>query len=198
MKKGLKTPKRPAKPTIGEAKVSQLTEAIRKRSIIEFTNKFESHRPCGYVLDIGPKFFLLAVVCNRIWFDGFACFQVANVTDIALDPYADFVETALKSRGERLAKKPRVSVASTEDLLISAGRAFPLVTIYRDRHDPEVCQIGHVKAVRNGHVSLLEINPDATWDQEPREYRLGEITRVDFGGDLEDALHRVGGDPPRD
>ena len=44
-------------------------------------------------------------------------------------------------------------------------------------------------------AGLLEINPDASWDAEPREYRLRDITRVDFGGDYEDALHLVGGWP---
>jgi hypothetical protein len=46
-------------------------------------------------------------------------------------------------------------------------------------------------------MSLLEINPDATWDDTPSEYRLSEITRVNFGGDYEDALYLVGGSPPR-
>jgi hypothetical protein len=31
-----------------------------------------------------------------------------------------------------------------------------------------------------------------TWSRE--EYRVTEITRVNFGGDYEDALHWVGGD----
>jgi len=44
-------------------------------------------------------------------------------------------------------------------------------------------------------VSLLEIGPDAVWDDKPETYRLSEITRVDFGGDYEGALHLVGGSP---
>jgi hypothetical protein len=44
-------------------------------------------------------------------------------------------------------------------------------------------------------VSLLEIGPDAAWDNESETYRLSEITRVDFGGDYEEALHLVGGSP---
>ena len=40
---------------------------------------------------------------------------------------------------------------------------------------------------------FLEINPDATWDEKPNEYKLSEITRVDFGGDYEKALYLVGG-----
>jgi hypothetical protein len=44
-------------------------------------------------------------------------------------------------------------------------------------------------------VSLLEIGPDAKWEDKPKEYRVTEITRVNFGGDYENALHLVGGVP---
>jgi hypothetical protein len=44
-------------------------------------------------------------------------------------------------------------------------------------------------------LSLLEIGPDAKWEDSPEEYRVGEITRVNFGGDYENALHLAGGDP---
>jgi hypothetical protein len=46
--------------------------------------------------------------------------------------------------------------------------------------------------VTNGKVSLIEIDTDAIWDDEPSSYRLREITRVSFGGAYEDALYRVG------
>jgi hypothetical protein len=118
------------------------------------------------------------------------------VKGVGPDPYSEFAESALKQRGERRPKKPRVSVKSIEDLLLSAGRAFPLVTIHREQVDPDVCWIGQVLGVEHGRVSLLEINPDATWDENPAEFTIGEITRVNFGGDYEDALFLVGGNPP--
>ena len=52
-----------------------------------------------------------------------------------------------------------------------------------------------MRGVNRGRASLLEMNPDATWDDKPTEYRLSGITRVNFGGDYENALHIVGGDP---
>ena len=59
-----------------------------------------------------------------------------------------------------------------------------------------MCNIGRVVAIDRGRVSLLEINPGATWDAEPVEYPMREITRVGFGADYENALHLVGGSPP--
>ncbi len=80
-------------------------------------------------------------------------------------------------------------------MLLSAGRSFPLVTVHREAIDPEVCWIGRILGVERSRVSLLEITPDATWEEKPECFRLSEITRVNFGGDYETALHLVGGDP---
>ncbi len=174
---------------------SQLTDAMHDRRFVRFSRRFEQSAIRGYVLDVGPKFFLLALVSDRIWLDGFECFRVADISNVVVDPFAEFAEKALQKRGERVPRKPRVSVRRVDELLVTAGRAFPLITIHRDEVDPDVCWIGRVLGVKRGLVSLLQIDPAANWDRLPEEYRLSEITRVNFGGDYEGALHLVGGDP---
>ena len=174
---------------------SQLVNAKLNRQLMRFERRFVDLTVGGYVMDVGPKFFLLALVSDRIWFDGFECFRISDVRGLSLDPRAHFVESALKKRGERLPKSPRVNVASIEKLLISANRLFPLVTIHCEKVDPDVCWIGRVRGIERGRVSVLGIRPDATWHDEPESYQLSEITRVSFGGDYENALHLVGGDP---
>ena len=174
---------------------SQLVDAMYRRRLIRFSRRFEDSAIRGYVLDVGSHFFLLALLSDRIWFDGFECFRVNDVRDVKPDLYASFAEAALKKRREPRPKNPHVSVANIEELLQSAGRAFPLVTIHREQVDPDACWIGRVLGITGGRVSLLKISPDATWDDTPCEYRLNEITRVNFGGDYENALHLVGGSP---
>jgi hypothetical protein len=98
----------------------------------------------------------------------------------------------LKKRGQRLPKKPPVVVSSLAELLLTANRAFPLVTIHREKVDADACWIGRVVDLRQGRMTLLEIGPGAVWDDALETYRLREITRVDFGGDYEDALQSVG------
>ena len=120
-----------------------------------------------------------------------------NVRNIKPAPNTQFVETALRRCKESVAKKPPISLASIGALLTSAGRAFPLVAVYRERRDPEGCQIGEVRGVGRTHLDLHEIGPDAKWDATPTAYRLNEITRVAFGGDYEDALVLVGGKAPK-
>ena len=172
----------------------KLKQMLRERRLVRFTRRFEESPVRGYVLAIGPKFFLLALVSDRIWFDGFEYFRINDISNLKPDPYAPFAEAALRKRRERRPKMPRVNVKDVAKLLFSASRAFPLVTIHCERVDPDVCWIGHMLRIENERVSLLEINPDGTWDKEPNEYRINEITRVNFGGDYEDALHLVGGD----
>jgi hypothetical protein len=147
------------------------------------------------VLDIGSKFFVLALVGDGIRFDGFECLRISDLRRLAPDPYAPFAEAALKKRGERLPATPRVDVSGVAELLLTANRAFPLVTIHRERINPDSCWIGRVVGIDRGVVSLLQIGPDAIWGERPEKYRLSEITRVDFGGSYEQALHLVGGDP---
>jgi hypothetical protein len=171
----------------------RLREAARAGTLVRFSTRFEKPLIHGYILDVGPRFFLLALVSDRIWFDGFECFRVGDVRGFKPHPRAVFVEAALKQRHERRPKAPRVDMANIAGLLLSAARAFPLVAIHRERINPDVCHIGSVVRVDRGSVLLLEINPDATWDQKPTEYRLNEITRVNFGGDYENALTLVGG-----
>jgi hypothetical protein len=115
--------------------------------------------------------------------------------DLRIDPYAAFSESARKRLGDRKPRKPKVSVASVEELLLSANKAFPLITIHRERIKPESCWIGKVEKVERGRVTLMEIGPDAKWDEKPSTYKLSEITCVEFGGEYETALHLVGGEP---
>ena len=178
---------------------SQLALARDQRLLVKFTRPFEEGSVNGYVLEIGPRFFMVAVVDDRIRFNGFNCFRVADVRELRVPhKYAAFAEAALRRRGERAPKKPPVSVASLEELLLSADHAFPLVTIHREEVSPDVCDIGRVVKIEKGRLSLLSLGPDARWDQNPTEYRLSQITRVDFGCEYEAALHLVGGDPPGD
>ena len=170
--------------------------ACHGKILVQFTRPFESGRMEGYVLDIGPQFFLLALVNDEMWFNGFVCIRLADVRNLQVPPkYAAFIEAALKKRGERMPNRPPVSMESLSELLLSAGKAFALVTIHREGVDPEVCNIGRVVKVNDGRLALLEIGPDATWDAKPEVYSLNQITRVDFGGGYEEALHLVGGSP---
>jgi hypothetical protein len=174
-------------------KKSQLALALRKKLFVSFASALERGTVSGYVLDIGPQFFLVALIADGIRPNGFQCYRLTDVRKLRVpDKYARFHEAVLKQRRIRFPKKPRVDVSSLENLLRTANKAFPLVTIHREKIDPDACWIGRVVDLDRGRVTLLEIGPDASWDHELETYRLREITRVDFGGDYEDGLQLIG------
>jgi|SRR5579863_1619617 len=175
-------------------KKSQLVLALRNKLLVRFASALEPGTVNGYVLGIGPQFFLLALVSDGIRHDGFQCHRLSDIRKLRVpDKYAPFHEAVLRKRGIRFPRKPSVDVSSLAQLLLTANRAFPLVTIHRQKVDPSVCWIGRVVRLSKGRVTLLEIGPDATWDDALETYRLSEITRVDFGGDYENALQLIGG-----
>jgi hypothetical protein len=172
---------------------SQLRLALRKKMLIRFASALERGTFNGYVLAVGPEFFLIALVSDGIRPNGYQCFRLSDVRKLQVpDKYAQFHEAVLKKRGARFPKKPAVDVRSLPRLLLTANKAFPLITIHREKKEKSACWIGRVVAISNGWLTLLEIGPGASWDRELHTYRLSEITRVDFGGDYENALYLIG------
>ena len=176
------------------ARRSERLALAGKKILVKFTRSVEEGSVEGYVLAVGPQFFLLALVDENIRFNGFQCLRLQDVRNLQVPAKdATFVEAALKLRGEKRPRIPAVSVDSVPELFRTASRAFPVVTIHREMVAPDICHIGRVVAISDAEVSLLEINPDASWDHEALSYRTKEITRIDFGGDYEEALMLVGG-----
>ena len=166
------------------------------RKFVRLTTRYDEWVVNGYVAALGPGFVMIAVVSDRIWFDGFECFRRPDIIAIEDDPYTAFHETALVRRGEAFPPTPPVSLASIEALLQTAGQAFPLITIHCEEDDPDVCYIGRYREIVDGELVMLEVTPGAQWDTEYEHYPTAEITRVNFGGDYEDALSLVAGEPP--
>lgn len=179
-------------------KLELLTGALQSKCPIKFWNPYDSGSTHGYVLGIGPRFFLLALIDDNLRFNGFQCLRISDLRRLQVpDPYEKFLVAALHKRNQKIKRKPDIKLDSLPDLLRSANRAFPLVTIHRERVKPDECWIGKVVDVNKDHLFLLQIDADAIWEDNPRKYLLSEITRVDFGGGYEEALHLVGGGPKK-
>ena len=143
---------------------------------------------------MGPQLFAMLVLGEDLRFNGFQVFKRREMTRLEV-PHkrSAFLESSLRLRRLTRPPKPRIRVDTLGAVLASASRAFPLVTIHRERTDQGACHIGRIAALDYQRVALIEINPGAEWDSQPTLYRLSEITRVDFGGGYEDALALVGG-----
>ncbi len=158
---------------------------------------FEETAELGHVLAVGSDLLLLARISSEIRLDGFVILRIADISELeAPHAHAEFVSQALRLKGEDVATAPEVSLADMAAAIRSAGQLYPLLALHCEAVDLESCQVGKVIRVNDDTVELLEIDPDADWDDEPTQYPLSEITRVDFGGGYEEALALVGSDAP--
>jgi hypothetical protein len=169
-----------------------IAKAHSSRSLVRLPRSVEDGWINGYISLVGAEFFLVCVVSGEIRFDGFQAVRFADLTKVAVPaPHHEFVERALALRKLSRPVDPKIDVKDLGGLLTSGAAVFPMVTIHRETADPDVCHIGKVVALTAKTVTLREITPDAKWERKPRRYALREVTRVDFGGSYEEALHIV-------
>jgi hypothetical protein len=70
---------------------SLLALALRKKFLVRFASAFERGTVNGYVLDIGPQFFLIALVSDGLRLNGFQCYRLSDVRKLQVpDKYARF------------------------------------------------------------------------------------------------------------
>lgn len=171
---------------------ARLSTAAASRSLVRLTRHTEPGAADGYVVALGERWLLLLVVGDGVTYEGYQAFRLQDVATLEVpSPRTAFYEAVLRKRGLRRPRTPRVDLSSTRALVCSAGKRFALVTVHREKVDPEVCHIGKVVSASSASVSLWEVTADATWHENPTGYRLVQITRVDFGGPYEEALALV-------
>ena len=178
-------------------RTTQLLKAMRQKQVVRFHTKWEYLWIHGVVLDIGPEFFVLASLNDGVEPDGYSCYHKKYIEDLEIDPHGDFVRAVLEKRKMKIAESVHVSLRNRSEMMLSAGKAFPLVSIHREEVRSHVCHIGKVIHCNKSLVFLQEIAPGAIWNETIASYPLAEITRVNFGGGYEDALHLAGGTAPK-
>ena len=182
--------------TMTQAIVDQLHAAMAGRTLVRITRPFDDGHVTGYVVAVGPAVFVLAIINDQIWLDGFEGLRLRDVQTIDPEPHAAFIEAALTARGEARPVPGLFDAATLKDLIASAVARCPLITLHEEVVDPDVCYVGQVTGVEGGVLWLLSIGPDADWDDDPLVFKLSDITRVSFGGDYEAALALVADAPP--
>ena len=150
----------------------------------------------GVVVQSSDEWMLLHGVNDGIFLDGYIGIRLRDVRSVKVYAADSFVARALAHFGDR-PKRPRgIDLNSRESLIETAGRRFPLIAIHREKADPTVCFIGTPASVGAKNLRLLEVDPNARWATEPTKWAMKDITRVDFGGRYEAALHAIAGTSP--
>jgi len=172
----------------------RLVGAQRDKLIVQFARPFEPGTLAGYVIDVGPKLFLVALLGDDFNFAQYSCIRITDVRRLECPArYADFYNKVRRLRGDKM--PPRIRVDLTEISSFVGSQSQSLLTIHREQTSPDTCEIGYALSMSNTALEFLEIGPGATWDSEPTYLRLNQITRIDLPGPYERALLLVGGQP---
>jgi hypothetical protein len=169
-----------------------LTDALASKRLTRLRRSVEPGDVDGFVVALDRHWMLQLLVSDGIRYNGFQAFRLRDIESVEHpSPRDAFYRQVLRLRRLRRPRMPKADLSSTEALIRSAARHFPLVTIHLEITDPDVCYIGRPVEVTASSLQLLEVSPDAEWDDEPTRYRTRDVTRVDFGGSYEDALALV-------
>jgi hypothetical protein len=161
-------------------------------TLVEFErSKIDEFELRGIVLDISEEFTLLNVLTDDFRLNGFAVIRNEYVTRYRVYDSDDyFLNRALRLKGIKPGRRPKVDLQNLAAALVSAQRLFPLITLHPEQKRRDVCYIGRIVGITEKTITLHEIEPGAEWGR-PRRHRLCDITKIDFGGGYEDALWRV-------
>lgn len=148
----------------------------------------------GFVVEVAADWAVLNLVFD-VGLNGWSVVRLDTIRDVERKGPEAFVSRALAYRGE-VPEAIDVDLDTPAALLRSAATAFPVITLYTEADDPTVCAIGRPQRITSKHVELLDVSTEATWEAEPRRFRLDDVTRVDLGGEYETMLHHLAGYPP--
>src|SRR5262249_24859025 len=179
---------------------SQLVAAKRRRRPVrlhraglDYRGEFSQGSSLGYVTGLSSLFVLLHEVSPEILLDGYRVLRLADITNVEVSYRSrSFIEKALALRGQVPSPLAGIDLSSVATVLLSASTLFPLVMIYRERSHRGACWVGQVSSLTTKTATLQKIGTNAAWYGEAR-YRLGSITRIEFGGRYEEALALVAG-----
>jgi hypothetical protein len=152
----------------------------------------------GFVLAVGDRWVLLSNLGNGVRLDGFGAVRLEDIASVRKPASAQFMRSALEWRGQWPpdSEGPQLDLSSDAGLITSARAASPLVTLHIEYERPDVCFIGRPVRITSKRVDLQEVTPEAKWENGGHTFRFKEISRVEIGGDYEQALHAVAGAPP--
>jgi hypothetical protein len=152
----------------------------------------------GFVLAVGERWVLLSNLSNGVRLDGFVAVRIDDIASVRTPASAGFMRSALEWRGQwpPPTDGPELNLSSDAGLITSAMAASPLVTLHIEYERPDVCFIGKPIRITAKRVDLQEVTPEATWENGGHTFGFKEISRVEIGGDYEQALHAVAGPAP--
>jgi hypothetical protein len=150
----------------------------------------------GYVIGLSNELCLIAEVGDAIRFDGYLLVAIADLTSVEVDPAGEFVEQALRLRGENLRVPSDLRLDSWADAARSAAAHSPLLSLNMiEDGEGEVSYVGQLIEVEADALIVRELDPNAQWYSDTGAYEFEAIGSIGFATGYLDALWQVAGPP---
>lgn len=179
------------------ATTAQLKKFMRDGRVVQFTTPYDAAPCSALVIDVGPTFVLFARLNDGVLHDGYDVNPTKDIRNLKPHPHSSFCTEAIRLHPNRARRKPKLVLTDIRSVIETAARQFPLVTLNMERARPRVAHVGRPLRFEASRVWTIDIAAGAIWHDEPAAHVLRSITRVSFGGWYEQALHLVGGPPPK-
>lgn len=166
---------------------------LHRRHLVEIDRPAKGmDRSAGFVVACSDVLVLLhALEWDAFRLNGYIAVQIADIGAYRFFDKADYWQFRAVKRFKLVpTRPPSISVDSWPDLISSAGARYPLLTIHRERIDPETCAIGSLAAVGASSFTIEDLDCTAAWTG-PRRLKFSDVTRVDFDGGYLEALAAV-------
>lgn len=177
-----------------QAWLNELRSAMERGLTVEIDReKLTDDTIQGYIVAADDNLVVIHNLSDSITLDGYTVVRSEDITRFreADADIHEFYLRALELRKQQPEAPESLQLGSIESVLSSVHQGFDLVTVHTEKIDDEVCYIGQVVDVSGGELLLIELDAAAWWADEPDRYRLKDITRIDFGGQYEQALWLV-------
>lgn len=151
----------------------------------------------GYAVGVGEQWCLLALLDPALVLDGHVALRLEDIRRVRTRPRQEVAQGALVLREQWPPCAPD-GVELDDVRSVVTSLAAPLVTVHPEHDDPDVCFVGVPRGFGRRTLWLRELTPAATWTNDVTKHRVDGITRVDVGGQYEQALLALAGPPPAD
>ncbi|CAM5640309.1 hypothetical protein GCM10010329_66690 [Streptomyces spiroverticillatus] len=184
-----RTPDAPLRPRLKKAAASLLHTRLERR--LPGADPIE-----GFVLRAGRTWTLVASISD-MRFDGFTAVRTHDVETVLFQGPKTLTTRWLRTQGSWPPPTPtgRIRLGSTENLLRSVAAHHPLLALFEEDLDPNICHIGTLTSTDPTESTLLEVTPNAHWHSTPTTYPHPNLTRIDFADHYLHALQELAGPP---
>ena len=166
------------------------------RELVQVTRRLKgADRLEGFLVGHGERWVLLHLVTpHGFSLDGYVAVRTVDIKSCKRwgKEHGSFPSRCLAYFGEIPVVPRGIDLSRTHRLIVTAAARWPLLTLFVENDDPDVCFVGQPVSVSSRRLRLLPISPAAQWQEEPIRYDLRDVTRVQFGGRYEEALYALG------